>query len=260
MDAERHAGREALTHKKKRRSTMNKTKAVAALFAAVALGVATAAWAGERVTLEWDPNNDPAPDQYKLYQRTEGQPYDYAHAVPNPPDHQDGAIPHPRVTFTVTLPTPNPRPPAPTGVTGSFDRHSSQISLTWQQAEAAETVRYYWVVRAEIPPDQSGDSNEVGHDATGESTVARWDVFYSLTPGGPWTKLDSVQNTGQASPAVTAPLTAVPAGGRADVFFTVVALSSDALFSPNAQEVRVDVDRRALEPPTLTIRAVVPVQ
>jgi len=239
---------------------MKKMTTIAALAAACVLALAATAAAQEEVTLAWDPNNNPAPDDYKLYQRVEGQSYDYAKAVPNPPDHPDGAIPHPQTTFTVALPTPTPAPPAPSGMAGSFDRHSSQIALTWQQAEAAQTVKYYWVVRAEIPPDQSGDSNEVSHDVTGRSTVARWDVFYSLASGGPWTKLDTVQNTGQVPPAVTAPLTAVPAGGRADVFFTAVAFSSDALFSPNAQEVRVDVDRRVLEPPTLTIQAVVPVQ
>jgi hypothetical protein len=225
----------------------------------LSLLIAAAASAGERVTLKWDPNST-APDFYTMYQRTEGQAYDYTSPLPNPPDHPDGQIPSPTTTFTVTLPTPTPAPPPPVISAGSFDRATSSVNLQWTQGEATDTERYYWVVRANIGADQSGDSNEASHDVVGKSTVARWDVFYSLTSGGPWTKLDTVQNAGGTQPAVTAPLTAVPAGGRADVFFTAVAFSSDTLFSQNAQEVRVDVDRRTLKPPTLTIQAVVPVQ
>lgn len=235
-----------------------KKYALLAIVVAVCLSASFAIAA--QVTLQWDPNNNPAPDDYKLYQRLEGQLYDYTKAVPNPPDHMDGAIPHPQVTFTVTLPDPNPAPPAPSSLQGSFDRTNSQISLQWQQTQASQTDRYFWVVRAEIPPDQSGDSNEVYQDITGKSSVVRWRVFYSLTSGGPWTLLDAVQNTGQATPTTTAAFTAVPAGSRATVFFTLVAFNSDTLFSVNSQELSVDVDRRTLNPPVLTIQTTVPVQ
>jgi hypothetical protein len=81
-----------------------------------------------------------------------------------------------------------------------------------------------------------------------------------LTAGGPWTLLDSVTNTGQTAPALTNPLTAVAAGERAEVFFTVVAFDDTNQFSPNATETSVVVDRRVLMPPTLSITATIPVQ
>jgi hypothetical protein len=69
-----------------------------------------------------------------------------------------------------------------------------------------------------------------------------------------------VENTGQSNPTLNSPLTAVPAGERAEVFFTVVAFHSNELYSTNAVETSTIVDRRVLTPPTLTITATINVE
>jgi hypothetical protein len=292
--------------------------------------LAPMAFADEQVTLQWDPNS-PGPDYYSLYQREEGESYNYDRAVPNPPDHMEGEIPHPQVTFTVTVPAPNPSPPAPIISTAVYNKTAETVSLQWAQGVNTESALYYWVVRAALKGDQSynvinagadyietdgaygaasfigrilviesgtgvgqkrritantaarievsapfdtipdssstyridessGDSNEVNHTVAGDSSVTRWDVFYSLTSGGPWTLIDSVENTGQSNPTLNSPLTAVPAGERAEVFFTVVAFHSNELYSTNAVETSTIVDRRVLTPPTLTITATINVE
>jgi hypothetical protein len=299
------------------------------IFLAVLLFLPAISMADQQVTLQWDPN-DPGPDFYRLFQRTEGNSYNYASPLPVS-GFPNGDILHPTVTATVTVPTPKPAPPASTALAATFDRPASEISLTWQQGETSQNEVYYWVVRAgllgeekaataggpnfiddaagtyrndqlqgqllvivngtgagqirrivsntatrlvvepdfETAPDAtsiyridetSGDSNEVNQTVTGTSNVSRWDVFYSLTAGGPWTLLDSVTNTGQTAPALTNPLTAVAADERAEVFFTVVAFDDTNQFSPNATETSVVVDRRVLMPPTLSITATIPVQ
>jgi hypothetical protein len=78
-----------------------------------------------QVTLAWDPN-DPAPDGYRVYQRVEGDSYDYESPVwPGPDDD-------PTLT-TCTI----------TGL--------------------ADDTLYYFVVRAWVGSDISGDSNEAAH-------------------------------------------------------------------------------------------------
>jgi hypothetical protein len=285
--------------------------------------------ADETITLEWDPNSPP-PDNYKIYQRTEGQSYDYSNPVPNPPDHLDGVIPHPDTDLQVTLPSPPmPAPPAPTDLVGSFSRTDSNINLAWSQGVSENAQTYYFVARAELAGDEiynvasagtdyieaegthynnltgrilrivsgtgagqirriasstdsrievltpfdiipdsssryaidedSGDSNEVNHTVRTQSEVTRWEVYYRKTTAEPWTTLGAVQNTGQATPSVTEPLTAVPPGAREDVTFQIIAFYDDGLFSPSSDPLTLTIDRRIVTAPALRIRVVVPV-
>jgi hypothetical protein len=78
-----------------------------------------------QVTLAWDPNV-PAPDGYQVFQRLDGQAYDYASPV---------------------CPTPGSDP---TQATCTVDN-------------LADDTLYHFVVRAYVGGDVSGDSNEVAH-------------------------------------------------------------------------------------------------
>lgn len=81
-----------------------------------------------QVALAWNPNN-PAPDGYRLYKRSEGQTYDYASPEWTGKD----------TTCTVT--------------------------------NLADGVQYYFVVRAYVGVDESGDSNEVGYLPPGSNYI-----------------------------------------------------------------------------------------
>lgn len=74
-----------------------------------------------QVTLQWDPN-EPAPEGYQLYQRVEGDQYNY-----NDPIWEGD-----NTTATIDNLSPG--------------------------------VQYYFVVRAFVGQNQSGDSNEVGYN------------------------------------------------------------------------------------------------
>ncbi len=78
-----------------------------------------------QVTLAWDPNT-PSPDGYHVYQRLEGQPYDYQSPVwPGPQDDP------------------------------------TQTSCTIHDLD--DGTSYYFIVRAYVGSDSSGDSNEVNY-------------------------------------------------------------------------------------------------
>jgi len=80
--------------------------------------------AATQVSLEWDPN-DPAPDSYNVYQRIDGDSYDYDSPLNDSPLSD--------TTYTVS--------------------------------NLLDGVTYYFVVRALAGSDESGDSNEVGFTA-----------------------------------------------------------------------------------------------
>ncbi len=96
---------------------------------------------GAEVTLAWDANN-PTPQGYKVFQRIGGTAYDYAHPT-WPTDGSD----HLQTTCTIT-------------------------NLT-------AGVTYYFVVRAHVGSDLSGDSNEISFTVPAEVTLS------SITISGP---------------------------------------------------------------------------
>lgn len=204
-------------------------------------------------TVKWD-HNDPMPEGYRIFQRTEGQSYDYSQPVWEGP--QDTAV--------LKYPGPDyPDMPVVTGLTGSWDKPTSSITLNWDQSAPADNTRTdYWIVRAYQGTEESADSLEVNRLHTTQNSVTKWEVFYSLTAGGPYTSLGDVTATGAGSTgSVTQPLTAVAAGERKTVYFTVVSFGQGATYSANSAEISIDVDRTVLQPPVnISVTATVPVQ
>lgn len=211
------------------------------------------AFAETTVTLAWD-QQTPAPDGFLLFQRVNSGTYNYSApvVVPNETD-ANGAIPG----DVSSLPVPG------LGVAG-------------------ETNEYCWVLRAFIGSDQSGDSNEacytvdeqipaapsisqssfdraassitVGWTQDSSVLVTEWRVYYTLTSGQNYQLFDTVANDGSTTtPAITKPFTAVADGDRQMVYFVIVAVRSDQLYSQNSAEISVDVDRRNLVVPTLRV-------
>jgi chitinase len=84
--------------------------------------------AATQVTLQWDPN-DPAPDSYNVYQRIDGDSYDYDSPLNDSPLSD--------TTYTVN--------------------------------SLADGMTYHFVVRAFVGSDQSGDSNEVDFTAVDDT-------------------------------------------------------------------------------------------
>lgn len=189
----------------------------------------------EEVTLQWDPN-DPTPDGYKMFRREDGQLYNYASPI---------------WIGTETL------------------IKDSDIG------RSNEKVIYYWVVRAYVGDEESGDSNEVtytvnllppevinnlegGYNSvtneiqltwsqTGEEIPAYWKIYYSEISGGLYTELDTIQNTGIINITSIQTLS-VNKGEMKTFYFVIVGFKSDSLYSANSNEVSIVVDRRMLTP------------
>jgi len=214
----------------------------------------------DQLTLAWDPN-DPTPDGYKLFQKIGETTYDYLSPVTNDM-YQDGIIPGDVTTFTTQeLQIPDLISPNPVIlVEPVWSRTENTITLEWNQPTTNIDLIHYFVVRAFVGEDESGDSNEVSHTVSNAVLVNYWVVYYSETSGGPWTALSTIQNAGQATPTITDPLTVVQSGEIKTIYFTVVSFVDDTLYSQNAQETSVIVDKRIAVPPTnLTKTVVIPV-
>lgn len=203
----------------------------------------------------WD-HNDPRPDGYAVYARPDGEAYDYDAPI------WEGAENSQRI---VDLLPPLPAILPIENFTGSFDPAASQITLDWNQPAPLKAEQlYYLVVRAfigtrgELDFRDSADSEEVSVTQSRTNTATKWEIFYSLTPGGPYTKLDET-STGTR---ITAPFTAVPAETMQEVYFVVVTFGQDGTFSQNSAELPVMVDRRTdpQPPQNVDVQVVIPVQ
>lgn len=219
-------------------------------------GVLSKAFAGQ-VTLAWDANS-PNPDGYLMFQRDNDAQPTYIYTSPvivNGVTNAQGDIPPAVTQMTITG----------LGVNG-------------------KDITYYYVVRAFLDKqsgrEQSGDSNEVFiqfdyrlptiaanlvvtyDESSGNITavweqsspdiVDNWKIYTSDVSGGPYTLLDTVQNTGQAQPTTTKSVS-VPDGTKKTIYFVVVTFRSDTLYSANSAEASVVVDKRTVEPPVLRV-------
>lgn len=218
---------------------------------------------GEVITLQWD-LVDPAPDGYKIFHRIDIAEYNYNFFLTNGL-YTDGIIPGDIDNFTTSeLENPeliNPLPATIDDTSDVWDRSNSVIHLSWSQPKTVVSLNHYFVARSFVGNEYSVDSNEVEHVISIEEIINYWKVYYSETSGGPWIFLGQVENTGQTVPTITDPITVVQQGERKTIYFTVVSFVDDELYSVNANEVTVDIDRRIPIPPSnLRIEVSIPVQ
>lgn len=114
-----------------------------------------------QVTIAWDPN-DPVPDGYRVFQRIEGQNFDYSSPVwPRSGDD-------------------------PTQTTCTLDN-------------LADGTSYYFVVRAYVGSDESGDSNEINHI----TDAVEPDVYTITTDAGPGGSISPESTTFNAGDSQT---------------------------------------------------------
>lgn len=213
----------------------------------------TLSFAGE-VTLAWDAN-DPTPDGYLLFERIgEGSQYNYTSPV---------------LISDIT------------NDSGQIPPNMTQITVK-DLGRRGEILTYYFVLRAYVGTDQSGDSNEVyqtfdyripsvpielaveyqkdtnsvhaSWKQNDSTMVDNWKIFYSETSGENYQVLDTIQNTGQTGDITTTKSLSVPSGTIKTFYFVVVAFRKDSnIFSANSAEVSVVIDKRVPTPPTLRI-------
>jgi len=167
-------------------------------------------WAAQ-VTLAWDANK-PAPDGYRLYQRTDDDAYNYASPVWNG-----------------------------TGTTAAIDN-------------LADDTDYYFVVRAYVGAEESGDSNEVSYhfDAPAPPAPAAYTIMASAGTNGTLSPSGSV-SVAEASDQTFA-ITANPNYHVSDVRVDNVSVGAVASYTFSA----VDADHSisaAFAPDTYTIYA-----
>lgn len=91
--------------------------------------------------------------------------------------------------------------------------------------------------------DHSSGEVFVVWSQSGDVPVCYWQVYYSLSSGGPYHKLGRADNDGRSQQAFSAPLAVVPPGDAATIYLVVVSFRSDAIFSPESREADLVVDR-----------------
>ena len=77
----------------------------------------------------------------------------------------------------------------------------------------------------------------------GDVPVCYWQVYYSLTSGGPYHNLGRADNDGRSQQAFSVPLAVVPPGDAATIHLVVVSFRSDTIYSPKSREADLIVDR-----------------
>jgi hypothetical protein len=213
----------------------------------------------DKITLAWDANN-PSPDGYRLFMRINDGAYDY-----------DSPVVFERF--------PN----------GNIASDLTTIQVPGLEGVPYNKTKYYFVLRAFLGTDESGDSNEVMHpvDRTAPNTVvdltgsysrddknislhftqhdyekvSYWTVYFSEVSGGPYTEFESVHNTGTANNTITRPFTYVSEGDAKIIYFVIVAFRDSDVHSADSNEIDVYVDRRELViPQQLRIVISVPVE
>lgn len=103
-------------------------------------------------------------------------------------------------------------PSVPSDLAAAYDHSSGEIYLVWSQP--------------------------------GDVPVCYWEVYYSLSSGGPYHKLGRADNNGESQQVFSAHLAAVPSGDAAMVYLVVVSFRSDEIFSAESREVNLLVDHR----------------
>lgn len=211
----------------------------------------------DSVMLKWDSNNSD-PDGYRLFQRLDGDIYDYTSPILIQGITDDNGNIPPNIT-TVTIDN--------LGIICNINK-------------------YHWVVRAFVRSEESSDSNEVNYivnwscpatvinfqadfdiensninmsfQQPGEVPVIEWKIYWTRTSGQDYVLFDIIPNDGSNSVTVTKPFAEVVDGDRETIYFAIVSFRRDDLFSENS-EVAVDIDRRIPQPPILQL-ITIPIQ
>lgn len=220
--------------------------------------------ASAQVGLRWDPN-DPNPEGYKVFTRADkehdrfGLAYDYQDPQPTLED-PDGLIPYSITRVDIELP----------GIPMQEVTYFFVVRAYDGELESPDSEEVFWVLDRTPPPvatdlqgSYSRDTNEITFTFNQAGDRAKfWKIYYTKTQGQDYVEFDTVQNTGQLNPTITKPFTAVPDGSQETVYFTVVSFFDMESFSPNSQELAIDVNRKAVpQPPqNVQVEITIPVQ
>jgi len=194
-----------------------------------------------KLTFDWDANTEPDMAGYAIFQRVEGQEYDYNSPIDPTCTIVDG------------------------GCYVDSVLKSNEFEHTFNAPDGQITT-FYWVARAKDTEDKwSGDSNEVSFtidlapivsavitaavynpvtntidisfQQADSERVEKWELFMSNVSGGPYTKVDTITKPGvgdtfSASWQIT---------GDGDYYFTLVTFTPEGMFSPDSNEMFVEV-------------------
>jgi len=194
----------------------------------------------------WTPNLEPNMKQYVLYNRVDGQAYNYD--IPMkiiPCTTLDGVCMTPEIT--------------------SEKECTFSISL---EVPDGQSVKNLFVLRAEDTfENESGDSNEVFaiidltplvdiNNFTGvfnkvantidfvwtqeqPDRITYWELYMSEASGGPYNKIKTIESDGSSTSISSSIPESMVASGK-EYFFTVVAFAKYEIFSKNSNEVLID--------------------
>ena len=210
----------------------------------------------DSIGLAWNANT-PTPDGYRLFQRINTGVYNYS------------------------------TPIIPSGISnGNIPSNTTQVTINDLNGIAYQITNFYFVARAFIGSNESGNSNEVVYtiDRTApdspsnfsgsfnkialeinlsfgqsnQTEVLFWKIFYSEISNGPYTELAQVENSGLSQVTIAQPFTYVNANEIKTIYFVVRSHRDSGVYS-SSQEIPIVIDRRTLSEP-VNLRITIPVQ
>lgn len=194
------------------------------------------------VKMAWDASTDGDWTKLNFYERVESGAYDYT---------------APKLTLPQSYGTDGKSTPTEVEIVSDFP-------------DGVLTTKY-WVVRASDGSLESVDSNEASFTADltpleqfaftavynevaksidmawniTDARITKWQIFVSDTAGGPYQVLTSIDNKeGMETTYSVEGETLFPAGAKTTKYFTMVAFAPYDIFSANAPEVAITVNKR----------------
>lgn len=194
------------------------------------------------VTFSWDTDTSGGWEKLNFYERDEAAGYNYNQPI-----------------FTL---------PQTYDADGNSQPVTTPITTTYPDGQKATK---FWVVRAQAGDLESADSEEVSWtvDLTPlepftftavyndvaktidmawqitDARITRWEIYTADAAGGPYTKLTAVNNTEGMETTYSVPEASLfPDGEKTTKYFTMVAFAPYDIFSANAAEIAITVNKR----------------
>jgi hypothetical protein len=214
----------------------------------------TAIGAEKSLTFEWTANTESDMKQYVLYNRIEGQGYDYN-------------IPIKIIPCTIADGKCTTTPPSADG--------DCTVTITQDVPDGQKIINHFIVRAEDIYENQSGDSNEVSYTSDLTPLVAindfvgvfnkvaqtvdfswtqndidrvtSWKLYRTITSGSNYTQVGNAIPWNGTDTDISASVSADTLAPGEEYYFVVVAFG-DAVNSPNSNEVKID-----RKPPTKRI-------
>lgn len=195
-----------------------------------------------KLTFQWSSNTEPDMAKYAIFQRVEGQAYDYTSPIDPLCTIVDGKC---YVDPTAETCEFEHTFIAPDGeiTTFYFVARAGDSEGFWS-ADSNEVFKTYDlapIVAAiinEIVYNNVTNTIDLSFSQADSARVSKWELFMSNTSGGPYTKVDTIDKVGEGDTF----LASWAVSGDGDYYFTLVTFTPEGVFSSDSNEKYIKIE------------------